>query len=203
MCHCHEPDEFIHKSVPQQHECEVCGGEEKRCLRVEQKHHGYKDLAPCPGSTELRKRGCTWLGVCHFLFSLQHSPGCVLCGTEIFQLQYHISVDCIWSEFKYTNCSNPCGAGMVNGTRSILVPAQHGGKNCTGPSTVTTQCNTDPGGGENMFIMPANCNTSLGWHCFLFKICPPAKWPQGRQPKQQHKKNRKRYQPNLAFSWQG
>ena len=63
--------------------------------------------------------------------------------------QFHISVDCVWSEFKYTNCSNQCGPGVRNGTRSILTPAQHGGKNCTGPSVVTTQCNSDPGGGKN------------------------------------------------------
>ena len=106
--YCHKPGEFIHKQVPQQHECEVCGGREKRCLHVESEHHGYDITEPCP-------------------------------------------VDCAWSEFKFTNCSNQCGVGMRNGTRSIVTPARHGGKNCTGPSEVTTQCNTDPGGAPSMF----------------------------------------------------
>lgn len=118
VCYCPEPDEFIHKQVPLQHECEICGGEEKRCLRAESEHHGYKDLPPCP-------------------------------------------VDCVWSEFKYTNCSNQCGPGVRNGTRSILTPAQHGGKNCTGPSVVTTQCNSDPGGAPSMFEVLKEDTSSL------------------------------------------
>jgi len=48
--YCQKPAEFIHKQVPQQTECEVCGGTEKRCLETESKPNSYFDLTePCTG----------------------------------------------------------------------------------------------------------------------------------------------------------
>ena len=63
-----------------------------------------------------------------------------------------ISVDCLWTDFQYTECSNPCGGGTSVGTRSILRRANYGGKECTGPSEVTSQCNSDPEGGMTFYL---------------------------------------------------
>ena len=57
-------------------------------------------------------------------------------------------MDCVWTEFDYADCSNPCGPGTWVGRRSILTPAKYGGQNCSGPSEVTEDCNSDPEGGK-------------------------------------------------------
>ena len=33
--------EPIHKNVPKQHECEVCGGKEKSCKQLDTKYYGH------------------------------------------------------------------------------------------------------------------------------------------------------------------
>jgi len=51
-------------------------------------------------------------------------------------------VDCVWSPFdEWTTCSAPCGTGTRSRTRSISIPAQGGGAECTGPMTETEECN--------------------------------------------------------------
>ena len=62
------------------------------------------------------------------------------------------TVDCLWTEFQYTECSNPCGGGTMVGTRYIFRPAQYGGKSCSGPSEVNATCNSDPEGGMAFFL---------------------------------------------------
>ena len=47
MQECHNvPEEVctqIHKNVPQQHECEVCGGVEKSCRKLDTKYTKYEN----------------------------------------------------------------------------------------------------------------------------------------------------------------
>ena len=58
------------------------------------------------------------------------------------------TVDCIWGEFTFGNCSAPCGEGIRIGKRPILQPALYGGKPCEGSDTTTKSCNSDPDAGE-------------------------------------------------------
>ena len=72
-----------------------------------------------------------------------------------------ISVDCVWTEFDYTECSNPCGPGTREGNRSILIPAQHGGQECTGPTEVTEDCNSEPEAGRSPSLKKLNTITII------------------------------------------
>ena len=66
------------------------------------------------------------------------------------------AVDCVWTEFDFKDCSNPCGPGTWVGRRSILTPAKYGGQNCSGPSEVTDDCNSDPEGGKRSSFNECN-----------------------------------------------
>jgi len=50
-------------------------------------------------------------------------------------------VDCSWDDWTWGSCSATCGNATQNGTRTISQPAEHGGINCTGPSSDTRSCN--------------------------------------------------------------
>jgi len=50
-------------------------------------------------------------------------------------------VDCTWNEWSWGSCSASCGNATQSGTRTISQPAEHGGINCTGPSSDTRNCN--------------------------------------------------------------
>ena len=50
-------------------------------------------------------------------------------------------MDCVWGIWKYGECTKECGVGTRKITRNVLVKDTQGGKQCSGPSTVTESCN--------------------------------------------------------------
>ena len=53
----------------------------------------------------------------------------------------YFAVDCKWNPFgEWTECSNPCGPGTQERTRTARIKAQFGGRQCTGPTTETRAC---------------------------------------------------------------
>ena len=76
---------------------------------------------------------------------------CSAAGSSAMLYSYVISVDCVWTDFKYTDCSSTCGGGTRVGRRSILRPATYGGQNCYGPSEVTEDCNNYPCPGNTLW----------------------------------------------------
>ena len=51
-----------------------------------------------------------------------------------------IAVDCVWSEWQNGTCSQTCGAGMMVRTRTKMIEASHGGKDCEDESTDNVTC---------------------------------------------------------------
>ena len=51
-------------------------------------------------------------------------------------------VDCQWSAWSWGSCSKSCSGGTQMGSRTISQQALNGGKECTGDSTITQDCNT-------------------------------------------------------------
>ena len=81
-----------------------------------------------------------------------------------------ISVDCVWTDFNYTDCSHACGGGTRVGRRSFLIPAKYGGQSCYGPSEVTENCNNYPCPGERLWICGGSevticCSNPCWWAC--------------------------------------
>jgi len=67
-----------------------------------------------------------------------------------------------WGEWsKYTPCSNPCGGGQKNRSRSCDKPAPaHGGKDCLGEGEMIKDCNTQP------------CPVNGNWGCWSdYSLC--------------------------------
>ena len=56
---------------------------------------------------------------------------------------YQTLVDCAWGEWQNGTCSKTCGGGELTHTRTKLVEAAHGGKECNGEATETVNCNTE------------------------------------------------------------
>merc|ERR1712020_655065 len=52
-------------------------------------------------------------------------------------------VDCQWTPWNYGSCSEPCGTGRRNRTRTISETQKFGGT-CTGKSRELEYCNTNP-----------------------------------------------------------
>ena len=53
-------------------------------------------------------------------------------------------VDCKWNSWKNVKCSKTCGGGTQTNTRTKKIEAAHGGKACTGKSSITVTCNKVP-----------------------------------------------------------
>ena len=70
-------------------------------------------------------------------FSLQEKP---------FNVMLCLSVDGGWSVYgPYGSCSRSCGGGVKTHSRTCTNPEPaFGGKECQGPSTESTSCNTNP-----------------------------------------------------------
>jgi len=50
-----------------------------------------------------------------------------------------------WTDWIFGTCSKSCGGGIKNGFRTCSNPEpKHGGRNCTGPTSNSTECNTNP-----------------------------------------------------------
>ena len=87
---------------------------------------------------------------------------------------YNILVDCQWTPWNYGSCSEPCGTGRRNRTRTISESQKFGGT-CTGKSRELEYCNTNPCPGKIFvynveFLMIITWNTSV-FHtdvCFVF-----------------------------------
>ena len=55
------------------------------------------------------------------------------------------SVNCRWGEFdEWSECSERCGGGNKTRSRSQLIPASNGGKECEGKAIEQNICNTSP-----------------------------------------------------------
>ena len=52
-----------------------------------------------------------------------------------------ILVDCEWDEWQVGECDKVCGGGLLTKTRVSKMDEKHGGKACTGHSSVTESCN--------------------------------------------------------------
>ena len=61
------------------------------------------------------------------------------------------TVNCNWGEWSsWEDCSVTCAGGTQGRKRSIDVPAEYGGNNCTGGDTENQACNTNSCPGNNM-----------------------------------------------------
>ena len=54
---------------------------------------------------------------------------------------FYCVVDCKWNDWIPGTCSKTCGGGTKTKTRTEKVSAEHGGKNCDGPSSAEENCN--------------------------------------------------------------
>jgi hypothetical protein len=57
--------------------------------------------------------------------------------------QFNTLVDCEWNEWKIGECSQTCGGGERTNTRDKKIREAHGGKECSGSSTITETCNVN------------------------------------------------------------
>ena len=62
-------------------------------------------------------------------------------------------VDCLWDEWKIGMCDKSCGGGTRTDIRVPKVDVEHGGQECTGPSTVTESCNVQECPGKHFVNM--------------------------------------------------
>lgn len=77
-------------------------------------------------------------------------------------------VDCIWDEWEIGECSKECGGGARISIRTAKIKAAYGGKECSGPSSISDNCNIQdcPGIKDSL-------NTTMS--SILFKIYRPKK----------------------------
>ena len=99
------------------------------------------------------------------LICLFHSFTLFLVFYNVFKLQiYYLGkqlsflVDCKWGNWTFGECSSSCGGGIRLDTRQELVDATNGGKECTGPSNLTENCNIQECPGKRKFFL---CNSNL------------------------------------------
>ena len=73
----------------------------------------------------------------------------------LFLLNFHpFSVDCVWDDYgEWSSCSKSCGVGQQSRTRTIKIDADNGGKECTGSSTDSRECNTKECIGTNLIYI--------------------------------------------------
>ena len=55
-------------------------------------------------------------------------------------LIYNDIVHCEWGEWIIGECSEECGEGTRNNTRTLKVPSDYGGKECDGPTSFVETC---------------------------------------------------------------
>ena len=87
-------------------------------------------LPPCPGTLSYHN----YLSDIILLSS---------CSTCLLINSYDILVGCQWTPWNYGSCSEPCGTGRRNRTRTVSVSQKFGGT-CTGKSRELEYCNTNP-----------------------------------------------------------
>ena len=68
---------------------------------------------------------------------------------------YFTLVDCEWDNWETGTCSKTCGGGVRITTRQIKIKAAHGGKECSGASNFTEECNVVECPGMIMFCQIA------------------------------------------------
>ena len=66
----------------------------------------------------------------------------IISETSIYFILFKPTVDCEWGNWQIGECSQTCGGGSRINNRKIIIASAHGGKECSGPTTVTEQCNT-------------------------------------------------------------
>ena len=76
-------------------------------------------------------------------------------------------VDCQWSAWQTAGgtagqCDKSCGGGNRKQTRTHARRAQNGGRQCSGPSTQTVPCNTQPCSGEESVTIMQSCLIVIG-----------------------------------------
>ena len=76
------------------------------------------------------------------LVEYYHLVCVLLYDTNVFVK--HFTVDCTWGVWStWQGCSVTCGGGTQERNRSIDVPAQNGGRSCTGSNADSQDCNTN------------------------------------------------------------
>ena len=50
-------------------------------------------------------------------------------------------MDCEWGDFTWGPCSQTCGSGTKEGSRTVTTYQAYGGSGCTGPEKRTVKCN--------------------------------------------------------------
>lgn len=82
---------------------------------------------------------------------------------------FYIIVDCRWGDWNFGECSKSCGGGVRFDTREKLIKALNGGKDCSGPSNITENCNIHDCPGDHLYskLMPilsikvCNCKINI------------------------------------------
>ena len=66
-----------------------------------------------------------------------------------------VSVGCEWGQWVTGECSATCGEGIQTSTRTILRPAQYGGKACEGETSMEETCSNEecPPGNKMTYIL--------------------------------------------------
>ncbi|CAH2281689.1 SCO-spondin [Pelobates cultripes] len=110
------------------------------CTQLACPSHGpWTDWGPCSascgGGLRQRTRTCS-----------QRSPNGAPCGNDTMEVEECNSevcpADCVLSEWsEWTECSASCGGGVSERNRTIIVPADPGGKICTTPLVLHRSCN--------------------------------------------------------------
>ena len=86
---------------------------------------------------------------------------------------YGCLVDCEWGEWSIGECSKTCGTGMRENVREQKVIAEFGGKECSGPESVTEACNVleCPGNTFQLITISAYvCNPQNNQFHFSFSL---------------------------------
>ena len=65
-------------------------------------------------------------------------------------------MDCEWSEWSIGECTTTCGGGIQIKTRTSIIEAAYGGKECDGASNMTEDCNIQNCPGIVTFIYHYN-----------------------------------------------
>lgn len=89
-----------------------------------------------------------------------------------FKFIHDYIVDCEWGKWNIGECSKTCGAGIRENIREEKVFAEFGGKECSGPESVTQTCNIQecPGNTFGLIIINSHvCNHQNDLFHFHFK----------------------------------